>query len=80
MIDLEKVMEKWRKDRLIICPYCGYEHNISQHWESMGKVVTYHGEDIPQEFTCQSCDKDFFVQEHVERTFESKKEMEEFDL
>ena len=79
-MNIEKIMEKRRKDRLIICPYCGYEHDISQHWEVMGSVVTYHGEEEPQEFTCQNCDEDFFVQEHVERTFEAKKTMKEFDL
>ncbi|GAH27503.1 unnamed protein product, partial [marine sediment metagenome] len=57
------------------------EHELSWHWEVMGKVVTYHGgEDGPVEFTCQHCDKDFFVQEHVERTFVEHKTEKEFDL
>ena len=79
-LDLKEFREKWRKDRCIICPYCKYEHDVSQHWEVMGRLVTYHGnEDGPVEFTCQSCDKNFFVKEWVERTFEEKKTVEEFD-
>lgn len=78
-IDVEKLRERLRKERLVICPHCGYEHDSSQHFECMGKLVTYHGEEEPQEFTCQECFKVFFVKEHVERIFEEKKTMEEFE-
>ena len=76
-MDLEKIMEQLRRDRLIICPHCGYEHHDP---EMLQGLITYHGEEEPQEVYCYQCDKTFFVNEHVSRTFEEKKTIEEFDL
>lgn len=77
---IEEMLERARKNRCIICPHCGYEHDVSEHWEVMGRLVNYHSGDGAGEFTCQSCDKDFFVMEYVERTYESKKTIKEFEL
>ncbi len=78
-IDFDKLKEKWRKERCVICPYCGYEHDPADDFEMFSRIVTYHGEEEPQEFGCRKCPKLFFVKEYVERTFEEKKTKEEFE-
>ena len=78
MNEIEKELEEMRKERCIICPHCGHEHDPSFDPEMLSGLVTYHGDEPPQEFQCQSCEKTFFVQEHVRRTFEEKKTLEEF--
>lgn len=79
-INLDKLMEEWKKKRSIICPHCEHIHDPSIDYEILEGLITYHGEDDPVEFTCYHCDKAFFVKEHVERVFEVKKTMKEFDL
>lgn len=80
-MDIEKLKEEWRKKRSIICPYCGYIHDPSSlDPDVLLWLVTYHGEDPPQEFYCDSCEESFYVQERVERTYEEKKTLKEFDL
>ena len=64
-------MEKWRKAKLIICPYCGREHEVSEFEDYA--PVTYWGEDEPKHMTCSVCNEDFWTQERVERTFKSAK-------
>ncbi len=78
-IDLDKFREKWRKERCVICPYCEHEHDPQREFESFSRLVTFHGEEEPQRFICQVCGEEFFVKEWVDRTFEEKKTMKEFD-
>jgi hypothetical protein len=53
----------------VTCPYC--EH--LQDDEVYEYVVTYWGEDPPVVVTCDHCDKEFLVNEHVTRAFECTK-------
>lgn len=79
-IDLEKIREQFRKDKLIICPFCGKEHDPSDDPDILQGLVTYWGEEDPQEFYCYSCEKTFLVKEQVSRKFIEKKTMKEFNL
>lgn len=61
------------------CPFCGFD--LSTDCEYMIDLVTYHGEEGKLEQACPSCDEDFFVEEHVDRTWTVSKtedEQEEF--
>lgn len=77
---LNRITEEQRKAKIIICPHCEYEHDSSRDPELLEGHVTYWGEDDAQGFCCYMCGKDFFVKEHVKRTFESKKILKEFEL
>lgn len=80
MLSIDERLRAMRKEKLIICPYCKYEHDPDVDPETIIDLITYHGEEEPKEFQCLSCRKEFFVKENVRRTFEVKKMMKEFDL
>ena len=61
--------ERYEKEHNIFCPYC----EAKQPEENNRDHVSYWGEDEDKECCCESCDKEFMVKEHVDRTFESKK-------
>jgi len=51
----------------IICPYCkSPQDNETQHHH-----VSYWGEDSKNKIECESCGREFWVEEIVERTFET---------
>jgi len=77
--EIDKLVEEFRRQRSIVCPYCEESHSLDSDSEIFEGLITYHGEEAPQEFTCQTCDRTFFVKEHVARTFEEKKTREEFE-
>ena len=66
MLDLEQILEMYRRDREIHCPHCGELHPN----DDFQYPVTYWGEDDPVELTCYECEKTFLVKEHIERTYE----------
>lgn len=66
----DKIFEQMRKDEEIDCPYCGYIHEGEDTYDH----ITYHGEDPAKEMDCSNCDKPFWVQETVRRTYECTKE------
>ena len=59
------------------CPKCGARHELSDSEVAMG-VISYWGED-DHHFSCQHCDTDFLVREHVTRRFETSVSREGFD-
>lgn len=62
-------------EKYIYCPYCGEE----QQNDDGQYPVTYWGTDNDEgttTFTCQECEKDFTVEENVERAYQTIK-MEE---
>lgn len=53
-------MQTYRYTDKITCPYCGYEDkNSCEFQEDSGDC------------TCSNCDKDFFVERHIEVTYSS---------
>jgi DNA-directed RNA polymerase subunit RPC12/RpoP len=75
--DIDKWVEDWREARKIRCPYCKQEIDYTS--EDIGLVTYWGGEDGPVEIWCEHCDRDFFVREHVERTFTVGRSREEAD-
>lgn len=75
MDELDDKLKIWEKkckeEREIRCPFCG---NLQENDDGQ-YPVTYWGEPGITEMDCQGCEKNFFVQENVRRTYEvSKKE------
>jgi len=71
--------EKYEKEHSCRCPFCGYDLNTES--EDMIDLITYWGEDGRKEESCNSCGKDFWVEEKVDRTwnvFKTEDEEEEF--
>ena len=64
---------RWEIDRNIFCPHCG----VRQPNDDFQYPVNYHSPDEAHEEECCDCEKVFFVQEHVERTYKSAKTAEE---
>lgn len=74
---VDRMMENHDREREIRCPYC----NKLQDNDDWQYPVTYHGEDGPQEWTCDDtdCEKTFFVEEHVERTYFVGKSLDKYN-
>jgi uncharacterized protein with PIN domain len=68
-IDIEKVIQERLEDRQIRCPLCGE----LQSSDDGAYPVTYWGEG-PEEVECQQCEKKFWVEEIVDRTYDIRKE------
>lgn len=64
---------KYRREREIHCPFCDY----CQSKDDGNYPVTYWAEDGPEEMECESCQKTFFVEERVVRTYATGKTREE---
>jgi len=65
---LQRLQEEVRSKKYsneIICPYCNHE----QDSETRCEHVSYWGEDSQCKITCEHCNKEFWVEERVERTF-----------
>lgn len=73
MDDWEK---EWRESRQIKCPHCGY---ILEGEEVYDYVSCWgHPDEEDTEAECPRCGKEFWVREHVDRTWEVKATEEEF--
>lgn len=69
---LREFRERRERETNIFCPFC--EHK--QDTDTLYHYVSYWGEDV-KSCDCESCNKKFFVTEHVDRTFStSTKELE----
>lgn len=65
---LKRFEERYEKEHNIFCPYCG----AKQSEEIRYNHVSYWADDGEKEETCTSCDKQFIVEEHVDRTWETR--------
>ena len=54
-------------DEEIVCPYCKYK----QDEETKRHHVSYWGDECMKTTTCEKCEKEFWVEERVCRTFET---------
>jgi C4-type Zn-finger protein len=61
--------KKYKEEREIRCPHCG----ALQTNDDLQYPVTYWGEPGITKMECQECDKPFFVEENVRRTYEVSK-------
>jgi len=51
----------------IVCPYCDNEQSEDTKYSH----VSYHGEDSKVKIECENCNKEFWVEEIVLRSFET---------
>ena len=71
---LDKRMAEMKEERTIRCPHCG---EAFEEGEDYYDYISIHGEEGPQEAECGSCYKPFYVTEHVSRTYDCYKTLEE---
>lgn len=64
---LAEEQENTQREREIICPYCKGEQSQDEQYSH----ISYHGEDSKVKIQCENCDKEFWVEEIVIRTFET---------
>lgn len=57
-----------RHGKEIICPYCEKE----QSQDAKYSHISYWGDDSKTTIDCEECGKEFWVEEKVERTFETE--------
>lgn len=73
---IERWLEERRESMLIRCPHCGWVFDDDESF-----CVSYHGsrdKGGPYEIECcGACEKTFFVNEEVARTYESYKTRDE---
>jgi len=66
MIDfIESLLKRRKEEGEIRCPYCG----AIQPNDDYQYPITYWGDDGVVEWKCVECEKQFFVEERVERTY-----------
>ncbi len=72
--DIQKILDRIAEEvknkeyeNEIVCPYC----KATQDQEVLHNHVSYWGEDSKEKIGCESCDKDFYVEEIVLRNFET---------
>ena len=53
------------------CPHCGHPFDV--YSRERYDLITYWGEDGPKKFECAECAQDFYVNEHVSRSWTSGK-------
>jgi uncharacterized protein with PIN domain len=80
-MNIVEEMAKWKeqqaRERAAVCPYCNHVHSMDSPTSDMESFpITYWGEGDKSvvEFTCEECERDFWVQEQLTRTFKSTKE------
>lgn len=66
MAKAEKQVADAMARRELRCPECNYLFDPTDWGESL---ITYHGEEGPQEVWCLNCDTEFMVKEVVIREF-----------
>ena len=62
----------------ITCSHCGHVQRIEAEDLNNG-LVSYWGEDEATEYECHSCEKKFFIKEHVSRYWETAEKREDFN-
>ena len=70
MINFEEFSARYDKEHSVFCPHCGKEQQNDDGFFP----VTYHGSSDSGEYEkldCQSCEKTFFVDEKVDRTYKT---------
>lgn len=66
MINYDEWEKKYKEEHQIKCPHCGYV----LEGEDTYPFISLYGEDSEGEAECSSCDRVFFVREHVDRTWD----------
>ena len=70
---IEQRLEEFIERQRIRCPHCkGVQENDDGQYP-----VSYHGEDPPEEWECDNCEKTFIVKEEVTREYIVAKTREE---
>ena len=72
---IDEQFKTWKESQEIKCPHCNrviYKSG-NPHDVDMEDLITYFGEECPQEMECYFCEETFTVQEFVERTFKVTK-------
>ncbi len=69
----KKWLERYERNRKVFCPHCGEEHE-DEYYEC---VSLYGTEKELWEVTCINCEKIYYVEEVVDRTYKSMKSQEE---
>lgn len=69
---LTRLLNLFTSDNAVPCPHCEHEHSLSDP-DTSSAVVSYWGDEV-HEFTCESCNQDFVVNEQVTRRFTTAKD------
>ncbi len=78
MESIDQCLARMKKEQSITCPHC--DKLLSDDFEFMEDLITYHAEDGAVEKECGWCLKTFWVKEAVRRTWEEfKTEKEAYD-
>jgi C4-type Zn-finger protein len=65
MTTVEQILKQREEAQEIKCPHCG----TIQPNDDYQYPVTYFGDDVAFEMACVECEKKFWVDEYVERTY-----------
>ena len=65
--EIERRLQQMQRDSEIHCPFCDalYEDEDNRH-------ITYHGDGPAKAAECETCEREFFVEETVVRTYETR--------
>jgi len=75
--DFKKFEESFRKEHSLKCPFCGEDYTTDSEFKE--DLITYHAEDGIIKKECQQCEKEFYVEEIIDRTWNVAKTKEEIE-
>ncbi len=73
-LDIDKMMERMRKEEEIRCPFCD---DLVENDDGAYPVSYGGSENGAEKFECHNCEKEFFVKENVRRIYDVAKTEEE---
>ncbi len=76
-MDYETMKKQYEEEHSLKCPYCGEDYTHDSEFKE--DLITYHGEDGIIKKECQQCEKEFYVEESVDRTWNVAKTKEEIE-
>lgn len=66
MLNVDEYLARIKERDRVACPHCGSEVDMTDGERLQGHV-TYWGDDAPAAISCDNCDAEFYLKEHVTR-------------
>ena len=71
VFNIERRMKADRLDRKVVCPHCFSDIEYLDDPEFFIDLITIYGDDGPVEVECPNCEKSFYVNEIVDRSYQT---------
>jgi len=70
MLTRKEWSNEYDRTHHIKCPHCGKDYTDDTEFHIAHNTISYYGDEGVCECECNSCEKTFYVEEHVDRTWD----------